>query len=402
MNENRGFLLKRYDSINLGIAVLLAWVPLVSLLGAIYGEYMASQPIFKILQLCYLGAIFNAVPAIFRGKGKKSILVFLFFYFLIYFISSSLCNDKDLKDLVFRNLYLWCWPYFILAFKIKDFGLLYKTIKIVGYIAILCEISRLSLFRVIGIPYSQETGYDVLISLSVFSLAFARERNLYYLIPVGISFFIILMSGSRGPLLCGLLLFFLVFIVQNRFSRKTVFAVLAAFIAYIIYSIYQYEILTWFLDFFNKISVSTRSVEILLSKDIAVDEVRDSLRNTSLQYAIQHPLWGSGLLNDRVYLYRMGIITSSTATVYGSYSHFFFAEVLMQFGLFPGCILIFILFINLWKRIFKAVSVSEQNIFIISVTVGFLPLLVSRSWFTFSLFYLLLGLLFSAKSINKC
>lgn len=402
MNENRGFLLKRYDSINLGIAVLLIWVSVTSLLEALYGEAMNTLPIFRVLQLCYLGAIFNAFPAIFKGKWKKSILVFLFFYFLIYIISSAFCDDKELEKLVFRNLYLWCWPYFILALKIKDFDLLFKTLKIVGYIAIICEIFRLSLFNTVGIPYSQETGYAVLISLSVFTLALVKEKKIYYILPVSISFLIILMSGSRGPLLCGILLFVIVFFEQNRLSQKTFFTLFIAFLVYFIYNIYRYEILTWLLELFSQMSVSTRSIELLLNNEIGEDNIRDALRNTSFQYALQHPFVGTGVLNDRVYLYKFGFITSATATVYGSYSHFFFAEVLMQFGLLPGCLLIFIFFKKIWYRIFKAVSVSEQNVFIISVTVGFLPLLVSRSWFTYQLFYLLLGILFSTKSKIKC
>lgn len=398
MNENRGFLLKQYDSINIGVTVLLAWVPLTSLLGALYGEDMNTQLIFKILQLGYLGAIFNALPAVFRGKDKYRISVFLLCYFFVYFISSAFCNDQELKDLAFRNLYLWCWPYFILAFKIKDFRQLFGMLKIVGCVAILCELFRLSLFSAVGIRYSQETGYNVLISISLFSIAFINERKLYNLIPIIISILIILMSGSRGPLLCCILLFIFVFFAKYRFSRTTFFTLFAVLFVYVIYSIYQREILNWLLNFFTQISVSTRSIEMLLNNDIAVDNIRDSLRNTSFQYALEHPLLGTGVLNDRVYLYGFGFITSYTATVYGSYSHFFFAEVLMQFGLLPGCFLIYLFFMKLWNRIFKATEVSEQSIFIVFTVVGFFPLLVSRSWFTFSLFYLLLGLLFSAKS----
>ena len=87
MNDNRGFLFPRYDSINFCIAFLLAWISLTSLLGAIYEDGMNNQPIFKILQLCYLGAIFNAIPAVFRGKYKNTFFIVLLFYFLLYFIS---------------------------------------------------------------------------------------------------------------------------------------------------------------------------------------------------------------------------------------------------------------------------------------------------------------------------
>ena len=402
MNDNRGFLFPRYDSINFCIAFLLAWISLTSLLGAIYEDGMNNQPIFKILQLCYLGAIFNAIPAVFRGKYKNTIFIFLLFYFLIYFISSAFCDDEEFEGQVFRTLYLWCWPYFIMAFKIKDFGHLFKILKIVGYLAIACELLRLLSFSVVSLGYSQETGYGALIPLAVFTLSYVRERKLYYLVPITISFAIILMSGSRGPLLCGVLLFLFVFIIQHGISSKAVFTSFIVFLIFLVYKVYQYEILTWVLDFFTQISVSTRNIEKLLNNDLATDDIRELLRNTSFQYALDHPFWSTGLLNDRIFLYKYSFITSPTATVYGSYSHFFFAEVLMQFGLIPGCLLVFFLFQKLWTRIFKWTSVDEQNLFIISVTVGLFPLLVSRSWFTFPLFYFLLGLLFSAKSKKQC
>ena len=162
------------------------------------------------------------------------------------------------------------------------------------------------------------------------------------------------------------------------------------------------EIKKWGKDEYKKRWERKRNIEKLIKNDIEKDDIRELLRNTSFQYALDHPFWGTGLLNDRIFLYNIGFITSPTATVYGSYSHFFFAEVLMQFGLIPGCLLVFFLFRQLWTRIFKGTSVDEQNLFIISVTVGLFPLLVSRSWFTFPLFYFLLGLLFSAKSKKQC
>lgn len=396
-NINSGIVLRNYDSINIGLAVLFAWVPITSLASAALGELYQQTSLFLILQLIYLGAIFNAIPAIFRGPVKNSFIFFVLGFATIYGFSAMACSDSVLKSQTFRNFYLWCLPYFLLSFRVKDFSLLFNTLKIVGVVALVCEALILLVFTSIS-SYSQESGYDALLPFVVFYLSFNRENKKLYLILVILSFMLILMSGSRGPLLCAILAFIAVFLYKNRFSKKTfLYSVLLIFV-FLLYSFFQEQILSWMLGQFSGLSVSTRSIEMLMNREIASDDIRDSLRNESFAYAINHPFIGSGFLNDRVYLYKFGFITSSTATVYGSYSHFFIAEVLIQFGLIPGIIILFVFVKNILRRITVTINVDESFIFLIIISIGVFPLLVSRSWFSFQYFYLVLGLLFTNTS----
>ena len=79
-NINSGFIFKKYDSINMGLAVLFSWVPITALLSSALGESYQQTSIFFLLQLIYLGAIFNALPAIFRGHVKSSFFLFVVSY----------------------------------------------------------------------------------------------------------------------------------------------------------------------------------------------------------------------------------------------------------------------------------------------------------------------------------
>lgn len=399
INENSGFILRRYDSINIGLAVLFAWIPLTALASAALGESYQQTSIFLGLQLIYLGSIFNALPAIFRGSIKNSLILFIIGFAAVYLISSLVCQDQLLKEQAFRTFYLWCLPYFILSIRVKDFGLLFQTLKTVGLIAIVCEVLKVLVFTSIT-NYSQDVGYDALLPFVVFYLSFLKEQNYKYIILSLISFALILMSGSRGPLFCAILSFVSIFIYRNRFTRKTVTYAIILIALYALYIIFEEQILSWLMGLFTDLSVSTRSIEMLINNEIASDDIRDSLRNESFAYAFTHPLVGSGFLNDRVYLYKFGFITSNTAAVFGSYSHFFIAEILMQLGLIPGAIGLFIFFKNILNKIRYSFDQYEAYVFIIVLTIGLFPLLVSRSWFSYPYFYLILGLLFS-RSTNQ-
>lgn len=397
-NINRGFLLHKYDSINLGLAVLFAWVPLTSLTSSIFGDLYQQTSIFTLLQILYLLSIFNAIPAILRGRIKLSLIAFAFGFAFIYAISSLACSDELLKKQAFRNFYLWCLPYFALSFRVRDYASLFKTLRWPAFIAMVCEILNLLVFSSVS-SYSQDIGYDALLPFIVFYLSFYKDRKTLYFVFTLISFALILMSGSRGPLLCAILAFISVNLYNNKINKKTIKYVIIIIGTYLIYSIFQEEILSWLLNKFTDLSVSTRSIEMLWNGDIASDNGRASLRNQSFIYAYEHPIIGSGFLNDRVYLYQFGFITSNTATVYGSYSHFFIAEILMQFGLLTGFVVLWIFFENVLSRILTAKSIDETYIFLIVLSIGLYPLFVSRSWFTFPYFYLILGLLFSESSL---
>lgn len=393
-NINSGFILKNYDSINMGLAVLFAWVPITALLSSALGEQYQQTNIFFFLQLMYLVAIFNALPAIFRGQMKPSFFFFVLGFSLLYYISSETCQDKTLNAQVFRSIYLWCLPYFVLSFRIKDFSLLFKTLKGVSLVAMLCEILRILVYTSIT-SYSQESGYDALLPFVVFLISYFKDKKQIYIVFVTISLSLILMSGSRGPLFCAILSFSTVFLYVNRISKKTVLFAIGLVFAYFLYSFFQEQILAWVLTQFTDLSVSTRTIEKLLDSTIVSDDIRSSLRNESFSYAFNHPFIGSGFLHDREYLYRCGFITANTATVFGSYSHFFFAEVLMQFGLVTGSIVLFIFAKNILGKIIKSMVIEEVYIYLVVLTIGLFPLFVSRSWLTFQYFYLILGLLFN-------
>ena len=150
---------------------------------------------------------------------------------------------------------------------------------------------------------------------------------------------------------------------------------------------------------FDKWNVSTRILEGLLNSNLATDNTRASLRKYALEYIQQHYLWGSGLVNDRRLIYDN--FSAGVATAYGTYVHNFFLEIMMQIGLIPGLIISVIYVRKIIDILSKVRHNQHIKVMLVFVITGFFPLMVSRSYLSFSNFYLLTGLLCASQLLIK-
>lgn len=394
-HNNSGFILKKYDSLHLGLLVTLLWPSYLSLLSTFYGEdYFQSTGLFTIGQIVYLGSIFNALPAIIKGKSRRWLSVFVCFFILFYIISSIFCSDIVLKKQVNRTIALWSLPYFFLSIRLDNHEDFWKKMKFISLMIVISEFIHVIIFPSIQ-TYSQDVGYSCLIPFISFWLCFVNEKKIIYLLPFALSFVIIVLSGSRGPLMCAVISFLMAFLFNNGLNRRNIILALLAVILYYLYTNFQAQILSWAISMTTSLNASSRSLELLLSNSIADDDIRSRMREVAFDYSINHPLIGSGFFNDRIYMASKMSAGSIDGTIFGSYCHNFFLEILMQFGFIPGLVILWIFFKSIYKRIKYSESVQEKNIIFVAVSIGFLPLLVSRSWLTYQYFYFLVGILFS-------
>lgn len=373
--------------VNIAVAISLLYVPLMGYIGGLFGQGM----VYNVLQVIYLITFLMAFPSAVKCLNRK-IALFVSAYTFLLILSYLMATDTNVFRLVLNTIFLWCVPYFILSFSIRNYEDLLVKLKYVSILMIILGYLRTFTLAFSSDTYSQDLGYDVLLPFIVYFISYIKDKKIWYLIPIIISLALIFMSGSRGPLLCAMAGAALAYSIIKGINIRDIYSFSLLFIAYVIYSVYRIEILTWILDIFNSINVSVRSIELLLYDDITNDDARDKLRSIATNYILEHPILGSGFINDRVYIYS-NYVMNKTATVYGSYCHNFFLEILMQFGLLSGIIIITI-FIRKMVFTFKyAISQIEREYLIVITTIGIFPLLVSRSWITFHLFYMVLGTL---------
>lgn len=394
MRNNRGLFLKRFDSINMGLSALMVFGVVISLIDSIFGRGV----IYNTTQYIYLLFFINALPALLKNFSLQTFFLILAVWG-IYLFSILIRTNSVVFDEAQRTILLWCMPGFLLASCVTDFEKLFKWLRLSSIIILLITIMQLFfVFSSEGFFYSQELGYSVLPCLALFYLSFEYDRKFYYLVPVIISFIVILASGSRGPLLSGILAIVLCYVSHFGLSKKIMILGVLVITCSFLFANYIVDLLTSVLSYFGNLNFSTRTIELLLSGNIADDDERTNLRSIAINYILNHPFYGTGVVNDRVIIAQsMG---SAGINVYGSYCHNFILEIMMQFGMLPGGIIL-VLFVKKIINMLRSRKVFIVKIGVFTISVGLFPLLVSRSWITYPEFYLLMGIIISSLNLSK-
>ena len=383
--------------INVAMSCILLFGTLASYIDAKYGRGSGS---YYLTQTIYFLSMLAALPSAIKCINRK-IVIFAISFFIVFLVSYAIGKDTNVFHLVERNILLWCMPYLLFSFSVRDHKDLVIKLKYVSLFVLIIGYLRMFTLNFSSETYSQELGYDVLLPFIIYFLLFLKEHKSWYIVPIAVSYALMLMSGSRGPLMCAVMGGILACVIINRVKIKNImlYATIGCAV-YIPYYLHRIEILTWVSDCFTSLNVSNRAVEMLLYNEISRSEGRDRLREIALDYILNHPFVGSGVVNDRPYLYGQYLI-NRTATVYGTYCHNFFLEIMMQFGLVLGVILIAAYFYSIVSKVKNADAIEKKEYWIILLTIGFFPLLVSRSWITFHVFYMVIGALLASDFETK-
>lgn len=394
-SANIGSYLRQKDWVNIGLVFTLLYSPL---LDCVYEYTDRGSIIVSLIRITYLLLFCLAFPLIYKSINYKAV-VFVVSASVVYIGSIAVCNDPEVVVAANKTIVLWSIPYFLYGIGVKDFDDLYAKLKVAAIPLLIIQVVRTIFIDAFDSDetYSQGLGYDNLIPLFVYWIAFLKTRKLQDLIIPIISVSLVLMSGARGPLLCVILGLILTYVVCCSINyKKLVLLVVVVSLFYGLLRIYYIDILTWMLENFSNINVSTRTVSMLMENTMD-DDSRHILHNVAKEYIAEHPISGTGMLNDRIYVYGK-YRSNETVVPYGSYCHNFFYEVMMQFGGIPGAVIIIVFVKSLLTRITNALLLSEKEIVCLVIIVAFFPLLISHSYVTFHPFYLLVGMLFAGKN----
>lgn len=311
---------------------------------------------------------------------------------LVMLISMLTSADQSIHIEVLKNILFFCFPIFLVAGTVIDFSKLKiyinKFALVIPYF-IAFNIYVLGTGILENGVYSQSLTYYLLLPTIVLLSAMIERFSIKTLIPLLLSLFIMFSFGARGPLVCVALFAVLKFVFELRAKRnRWIFIVLICILGVLVYT-YYFAILQWFINLFEKLGFSSRSVSLILDNSFFEDKSRIKIYQCCLSYIANHPLWGTGLINDRIYL--VNALYSGENAI-GTYPHNIFIEILMQFGIIFGLILLGILITLLSKCLLQKSNKASRDMILIYLAVGVFPLLFSESYIDSSNFYLLLGL----------
>lgn len=332
-----------------------------------------------------------ALKAIIRRINWDSIG--LVFFFLIFYLASICFYGTEPEDWLYLGaeimLSVSCY---IVAKSINDFAKFKAYLNITAIIVGISSFLLLFVFKMAEEElYSQYYGYMAL-SASIISASVLFEKfKITHLLNLILSLSVIVYSGARGPLVCFALFVGIKFLLISGISlrkRITILTVVCTLIAILIF-FYQ-DILIYLSEIGEVKGYSLRLLTLMSDESLLIDQGRDALRQYSIQLLTENPLTGVGIYNDRILL--ANHFRDSLSEVAGTYPHNIFIEVLLQFGLILGSLMIIWLLWIIYRVTLKNKNKDTKDIILIFLAIGFFPLLFSGSYLQDGLFFLFLGL----------
>ncbi|MCP1144138.1 hypothetical protein [Lysinibacillus endophyticus] len=332
------------------------------------------------------------LPIILKKNMMKLIVVYFlgtFIFFLQFIIFPE--NRNYLIELIFP-LFFMCLPVFIYTVTLKNWAVLKKVMEQASIIIfIACAIMGIQVIlgtASIG-TYSMTFSYYLLLPV-VISLneLIERFRLLPFIITM-LSILLILLIGSRGPLLCIAVFIILKLIrpgVSIATSKMRIFSYFTLIMLILFFCINYKNIILVINYNLLKFGFYSRSINLFLSNEIYLSG-RDEIYEMIVQNIVNNPFLGIGIAGDR-------------RVADGVYAHNIMIEFFANFGVIIGTILITALLFKMTKLLFSK-DINVYNMMILWISMGFIELLVSGSYLTHIPFWILLGLIINKTILQK-
>lgn len=345
----------------------------------------------QLLSKILVGVAFiYAIPSVIKRNKTKLIITYLVatFTFLVnYLIFPE--NHLYLKTLLFPFFFM-CMPAYIYSVSLSDWNVLKQIMKKASLIVFLFgSILGILIFfgKASAGAYSMSLSYYMLLPTVIFLDDLLDKLSLKAFLISLISILVILALGSRGALLC--IVFFVVlklirfnFKLTNSKVYYNLIIISAIIITYIQLDVILESLYNLILNF----GIKSRSILLFLQDDVSLSG-RDNIYQNVIGEIFENPLLGIGLGADR-------------HLTYTGYTHNFFLEVLANFGVFLGGIIIIVLMLLILKVLFVK-DKERYSIVIIWMSLGFVHLMVSSSYLIDLKFWIFLGLITKSLTYRK-
>ena len=313
-----------------------------------------------------------------KDFGKKiSMTSFIFILFILLSIILTFLTYPQnreymwtsITDVVENPLYIFIF-YSIIGFfvarKINNVNILAEYLEIFSsFTIVLLSIRFLfGIFKIAELPEYMTFSYNLLFPTCYILLLHIKERKISRLILSIIGTALIIIQGCRGALF-GLILMVVMYTFSwGKISKsKKIVIVILTFI-FMIYSAVFYEpLLSYIVKWLSSIGLKSRTIEMSLSSTLLSDSGRGIYQKTVLS---NMGIIGKGVWGDRVILE-------------GSYAHNLFLELLYDYGIVIGTIvLIFMIYV-----VIKSIRIANEKMCIIICSlfsVGLIKLMFSGSF----------------------
>lgn len=337
------------------------------------------------------------IPALFciraitklNSKNLVRLLIFELFFGLSYlftFITGNVNRDQITLYLVMTIIF--CVPFGVFLTQIDDLKVFYSGLVKISFI-IFGIVTVYLLVRIRNTTtiwgdasYSMPAGYQLLLCLCVFTNeSFKKEyrgKRILYLICAFVSFVMIFLYGSRGPIACyaGFLIYKVLIEFRHNKYIRTISVICG--ILLIASELFSTNIANALVSALQRIGVASRTVSAIISNQIFQDSGRVTIISNAIEIIKSNPIIGSGASSDLILL--------------GGYPHNLFVELCIDFGVIIGLLLSLIIVIKVFRSLVICGD-ENKNLTGVFFACGFCMLMLSSTYLQNIYFFMFLGLM---------
>lgn len=386
------------------MALFLSWF---AVSGAVLGITKNLLHVGKLDTLLLYGSmllLFGKVFGVFCKRLKSWQIASAIGILTIFLIAMFFSSIPDANQEVIMEVVIFCLPCYVLAGCVRDYSSLYKYLlvimQIIPYVHVLSFLFLNSGQLGEDEDYSQSMSYRYLFPAIILLSDILSRFSFKSLVPFLICLFLIIAYGARGPWACLSLFTISYWIVMPKSIRLKKLLIplliLSVIVAFVIIRFNQ--VIDYMTNLMTSLNSSVRILQKMMDESLMEDEIRDDIVTACLSRVFENPFWGTGPINDRVFLW---YAFHSTDGVTGTYPHNFFVEVLTQYGLFLGLVLIGSFLVIIYQCLRHPINLETQKLFLVFIGAYFFPLLFSGSYVDSKGFYILLATCIVIRSMGK-
>lgn len=249
---------------------------------------------------------------------------------------------------------------------------------------------------------NMDYAYKVLPSvLIIASSLFIYKKKFWNIILLLISLFFLIALGTRGPILCLIIFTLIMFWKKNGFTKLFIYISFLSLVAFIVLWSPLYEIIILNIsEFLENLGFSSRVLEMLIQKKLSEGNGRDAIKDKLLTLIKENPILIRGPFSDRQATINFYDPDYFTRYKNGTYAHNIILEFIFDYGIIVGVLLLFIILFYTIRLVARS---DKSSFYIVGIVIccSLVHLLISGSYLTSSLFFMLIGLQFNKKLINK-
>ncbi len=376
------FLFEGKSTFNLLCCLLWGLTLLGYLAGAVMHFFVFIQDGKYITIPIILIALFFALPQLFKRLSISDIILYLLcicIYLSQYFLFPN--NIEPLDEFAVRCC-LTVFPFYFFG-KMVDIpkmfnAFYYISLATVAMFAFYFIIYGQGSSQVSADDYNMGAAYNLLPNVLMVLWKTIREMSPLRVVISILSVILLLMFGTRGPLLSLMLpiIIYILFIYNGKHAKVMRISLIVVAIVVFLFLI---PLAMYLIDVFNNLDANSRILTKFISNDI---------KNDSGRWALIVELNKHLLTENRVFGY--GLFGSFQFI--NIYPHNIFYEFIFSFGFVFGTILIILMLLHFFKGYKYATNDITKDFILLFTIMELTHLFLSYTFLTEQMFFLLIGI----------